>query len=504
MIEYDVVAGHCGQEHLHIPIQGHKIRDLCLSLEIELLNAIGKSDYNASSNALEKSLFEGNIDKTSNTLRKMIDTKPNLRIRDHVAFFLSIEPIYCSLEIPSYDLLSMVNCSEDRYHAAYEIFELVEKLVDSKDPKFNQRTFRIEEAAASAYAIMAPEVLRQRMQEMDDCIVPFAKPPAWRRGKDSDRYHIGMLLNTKYGESIIQSLSGFNIRPIVGESIWKAIEAALLEVGFNPEAMCREITFDEWYDYVKSLEKFPPNKLYPNVEPRLAREIRLLRELFETEEAIKMRLSDSSPEGKRLLRRSILDLRNLQTRHFNNELLQIISQGSVLEHLELILEVLIQTQDPRIENIMSDFLESEEAEIRKCGARGLAKLHALASPLSTGEPAYLESIAISELLAASQSVAIRSRSCRIAISFLSRSKSLAVKKDLVKILVQLHDSETERIFFELLSDSNKEVGMEVLFQIRKLPAHLVKDLLTQALSNSHEEIVARAEELALELGDFDA
>jgi hypothetical protein len=469
------------------------IRDLTLSLEKRLLNAIGNSDYNASSVVLEEILFEGRLDEITQPLHRLIDHEPDLRVRDHVAFFLSIEPIYCSLEVPSYALLNIVKDSRDRYHAAQDLFEYVRELVDSRDPLFNQKTLRIEKTAATAYSVITPEILYQRIQEMEDCMVLCTMPPALHKGKP--KYHIGMLLNTKYGESIIRSFPTIDNQPIVGETVWKEIEAALLEVGFDPKY--REIPYEDWYDHVKSLENSEPKKK-SKYDQQSEREIGLLRLLVTVEEAIEKNISSSSPENASLLKHNLKLMKNLQTRHFNNELIEMISFVGKRESLEPILEILIQTRDPQIENILNVFLESKDRLIRDIAARGLAKLNALESPLSTGDPAQLGFIAISELLAASQKTSATRRVARSAIPLLAKSKSSVARRDLVKVLVQLFDSETQEIFFNLLSDPNEEVGLEVLSQISKLPSQLTRGILRAALESPHEQIALKAERTLLD------
>ncbi|MHA1940012.1 MAG: HEAT repeat domain-containing protein, partial [Candidatus Thorarchaeota archaeon] len=243
---------------------------------------------------------------------------------------------------------------------------------------------------------------------------------------------------------------------------------------------------------MKSLENSEPKKK-SKYDQQSEREIGLLRLLVTVEEAIEKNISSSSPENASLLKHNLKLMKNLQTRHFNNELIEMISFVGNRESLEPILEILIQTRDPQIENILNVFLESKDRLIRDIAARGLAKLNALESPLSTGDPAQLGFIAISELLAASQKTSATRRVARSAIPLLAKSKSSVARKDLVKVLVQLFDSETQEIFFNLLSDPNEEVGLEVLSQISKLPSQLTRGILRAALESPHEQIALKAE-----------
>jgi hypothetical protein len=463
----------------------------------ELLAAINRSDFQSSSNILQKFLPNGRMGKNrrlAKTLQFAFREKRNLRIRDHIAHFLDIEPVYCALEIPSYELLDVVKGSGDRSEAAQRMFELARDLVDSQSPKFNSGAVTIEKTASSVYSVFLPNILKNRILEITNCRVPYTTKGTHKSGRTL--YYIGQLLDTRYGKSILNTFPKSDVQSVVGEELWSQIASALSNLGFEPESMYEEILPNDWYHYVKSLDReISRTPQYFGRKP--TDEIDAIRRL---ESAIQVLEMDGINDfiRSRLLR----EIADLRTHHFNKELIQQLPKLAS-NHKESVISILIDTLDPAAEMLLNSYLESRDPRIRKFAARGLARLNAIKSPLTVSDPSNADSIEVAELMIPSTRRERLRRRANSELLLLARSKIPGVRKDIARILVELHDRNNSEILIQLVADPNKEVAIEILSHIERLPPPLAKEILKAAFSSSHTEIVTKAEEIATDLGGLE-
>jgi hypothetical protein len=432
----------------------------------------------------------GKTSKLARTLHSAFRETRDLRIRDHVAHFLAIEPIYCALEIPSYELLDVVKGSEDRYEAAQRMFEFVRNLVNSQSPQFNSNVVRIEKTASSAYSIILPQILHSRIQELRNCRVPYTTKISNKY--ERTLYYIGHLLNTRYGDSIIRTFPKSEVKSVIGKELWNQISRALNDIGFEPDSKYEEIPSDDWYLHVKSLDNVN-SKAPLQLRKEPSDEIEALRHLDAVIRAWEFEgLTDS-------LRVGLLgEIENLRTRHYNKELIQQFPTLASY-HKRSVIDLLISTLDPAAEDLLNSYLESVDPRRRKFAARGLARLNALKSPLAASDPTKADLIDVAELMASSIAGEQSRRSTNSGLFLLARSKIPQVRKDVARILLELHDKDTREIFFHLVTDSNEEVAFEVLSHIEKVPPQLAKDILRRAFDSIHSKIVTMAEAMASDL-----
>jgi ribosomal protein L29 len=130
-------------------------------------------------------------------------------------------------------------------------------------------------------------------------------------------------------------------------------------------------------------------------------------------------------------------------------------------------------------------------------------LNAIKSPLTVSDPSNADSIEVAELMIPSTRRERLRRRANSELLLLARSKIPGVRKDIARILVELHDRNNSEILIQLAADPNKEVAIEILSHIERLPPPLAKEILTAAFSSSHTEIVTKAEEIATDLGGLE-
>jgi hypothetical protein len=451
-----------------------------------LLIAINRSDFHSSSNLIQEFLSEGITGELASFLHTTLGEKLDLRIRDHVSHYLSIEPGCCALEIPSYDLLDIGKEAGDRYEAATQMFQYVSNLVDSKNRAFNSDAIRIEKAAPSAYSVLLPKILQRRVQEINDCKVPFASSSNQDFGKT--KYYVGNLLKTTYGKSIFHTFPRSDVQSVVGETMWNQIASILQDLGFSPDSMYEEVPDSDWYLHVKSLDGKEPKTAATLINMKPTDEIEAIRHLA----IIIAGMQNSLKSVPSLF--FFETIKGLRTRHYNKELIELLPNLSSKPQ-EIIFEILVNTRDPASEDLLNDFLKSKHSWQRIIAARGFARLNALESLISVNDPKEADSIDISELLASTRSVKARQPGISSDLTSLAMCPSPMVKKDLVKILVELYDVETKKILFQLLSDPNDEVGIEVLSQIDKMPPNLAREILRAAIDNPSKRVISIAEDL---------
>ncbi|MFW9883779.1 MAG: hypothetical protein ACFFEX_05265 [Candidatus Thorarchaeota archaeon] len=460
----------------------------------ELLAAISRFDFHSSSNLLLEFVREENILELKESLYSAFRENRDLRIRDHVAHFLAIDPIYCALEIPSYDLFDILKGVRTRNTAIQLIFEYVHTLFESQSQQFNSGAVRVERAAPSPYSIFLPEILQKRIQEIRDCKVPFTEKHT--RTTVRQLYYIGHLRNTKYGSSILQTFSESEIESVVDKQVWTEIASILAGLGFEPESMSEEIPPDDWYASVKSLDEALPHSTLFRVGKQPRDEIEALKRL----DASIKGLEEGGPRGLNQLA-LLKEIKSLRTRHYNRNLIAL-QPTMATHHQGVIIDILVNTRDPASEDILNTLLDSKVRSERALAARGLARLNALESPISVSDPSEADSIELAEMMSSAISVKQRQRSTKSALMVLANSKIPSVRKDLARILIELHDNDTRELFFQLIKDPEEEVGLEIISNVMKLPVDFAQEILREALESPHNQISALAEEVALAYGDF--
>ena len=130
----------------------------------ELLDAIAKDDFIASSEQLSLALQKTEIIQIASVLQDIVENEnfPSLKIRDHIFEFLGLNPVYLALEIPSYELLQVIN-SKSRDEVRLELYQLVKKWLESNDSCFIQEGVEVGQLGNSMYASLLPIILAARL-----------------------------------------------------------------------------------------------------------------------------------------------------------------------------------------------------------------------------------------------------------------------------------------------------------------------------------------------------
>ncbi|RDE15408.1 MAG: hypothetical protein C4K49_06155, partial [Candidatus Thorarchaeota archaeon] len=135
---------------------------------------MGSGNFNESTRVLEELSEQKRLSELVSVLKHedLLAPVTLLRLRDHVFTFLSGHAAYFALEIQSLDLLESVDGLDTESARAF-MLRNTSSLLGSKSPKLVQHAIDAEEAAESQYAVILPTLFEQRVEELQNCIVPF-------------------------------------------------------------------------------------------------------------------------------------------------------------------------------------------------------------------------------------------------------------------------------------------------------------------------------------------
>ncbi|MFQ5833186.1 MAG: HEAT repeat domain-containing protein [Candidatus Thorarchaeota archaeon] len=448
-----------------------------------LLDQIRKGSFEGSSRLLFDAVKNGRAEQIAETLENIIkrsDT-PDLRIRDHIAVLLDIEPVFCALESPSYDILRLVDTMQSLEDMRQAILDHSNRLLETESSKFNLGGFDLERASASRYVVLAPEVISRRAKEVETCIVLYRTVLTGTR-KRSD-YFLQQLLNTTYGRMILDVVHEHRVANVVGERYWKKISEALTSLGFEPEQMLREVPADEWYDTLKH------HASSSSTLPESA-EIEWIKMLGEAKRALDF-------DNPRQRMAAMETIRSLRTRYCN-EKLKDIAKRSTNRVQELAVETLAKADDPAVLELFQQMLKSKNEGTKKAGARGLSMIVSRNLSEISDSPIEASILDVSGILGLVKAKGHRRNRSLSALRVLSRHRSPSVRKDVVKAIGGYGTRSAYELLQSLVTDQNDEVQLEVISRIPHLPKDVAVSIARKALSQHSPRLNRAIQELESE------
>ncbi len=448
-----------------------------------LLDQIRKGSFASSSRLLFDAVKNGRAEEIAKTFENIIERSqtPDLRIRDHIAVLVDIEPVFCALESSSYDILRLVDTIQSLEEMRQVILDYSNRLLESESSIFNLGGFDLERASASRYVVLAPEVISRRAKEVETCSVLYRTIQTGTR-KRSD-YFLGQLLNTTYGRMILDVVREHKVGTVVGERYWKKVSETLKSLGFQPEQMLREVPADEWYDTLKR------NTSRSSTFPECA-EIEWIRVLFEAKRAL-----DFDNAKHRTV--AIETIRSLRTRYCN-ERLKDIAKKSTDRMQELAVDTLAKAGDPTVLELFQQMLKSKDEGTKKAGARGLSMIVSRdlsEIPYSPIEASVLDVSGVLELVKANGHRRNQSLS---SLRVLSRHRSPSVRKDVVRALGGYGTRSAYELLQSMVADQSEEVQLEVISRIPHLPREVAVSIIRKALSQDNSRLYKAIQELESE------
>lgn len=242
----------------------------------ELHDAIQAKNYSASSTLLNKIIEDNLVDKVAVQFGEQDtqDSHPTLEFRDHALYFMGLWELYFAIEIPSIELL--VDIQERRNENDTEIvsIELIREWIEDNDARLNQSFIDLEAISRTRFAVLLPQILTQRSEELENCVIPFRTTP-------NEQYCIVNLLKTYYGKKIATAaLSDSNIDTVVGKKTFGKLYRNLESAGLNVGLMLEEYDSVKWNEIICNITEQHESNIKSR-ELRLLHRVRTARfEIF--------------------------------------------------------------------------------------------------------------------------------------------------------------------------------------------------------------------------------
>ena len=227
--------------------------------------AIEKKNFAASGQILDKILQEDHIGEVVDYFENLNAeaTHFTLELRDHVMYFLGLWDLYFAVKIPSNELLSIMQENYSQDDIDILTMDFIRDLIEKNDERLDQSNIDIEKISKSQYAVILPQILTGRYEELESCIIPF-------QDGNSPHYCIANLMKTYYGKKILSAtLSEKQLDVVVGKSVFSKIIDSLSSAGLETSSMLRSTTEKEWEELLCKIKESRPSEIE-------SREIRLL------------------------------------------------------------------------------------------------------------------------------------------------------------------------------------------------------------------------------------
>ncbi|MHA2141387.1 MAG: HEAT repeat domain-containing protein [Candidatus Thorarchaeota archaeon] len=446
--------------------------------EFELVDAIRKGDYKRSFKLLLDVIREGRTQEIADFFDPIMYEGADLRLRDHISALFSLNPVYCAVEIASYNLLKQADRAKSREESAQMIYEYISDLVRKKDSAINLQGFRLDRIENSVFVMIAPEIIEQRTHEILNCKVLFTQKG--ERGKSRKVYYVKDLFDTAYGRLLTYADHKIH-RSIVGESMWGRIAGMVEDIGFSPDSMLIEIENDKWHDTVKPRRSIDPARVENG---KINPEVVCIRGLNHNYRDLI--LGDSSD-----MIIALKGIRSLQTSYCNRELIELMpSMDEIM--LGIVIDILVDTRYPGIDEILKEFLDSTDSEKRKIGSYGISRMNQIDWPNHGFHYKALDIRAIEASTA--ESIANREHNFYVMRNLAIHSYP-QVKIEIIKVLAEMNDIDSQNVIVEMIKDESEKVRLEVLAHVQKLRKEIAGKILKQALSDPSEKVTSEAKRI---------
>ena len=444
------------------------------------LHVVGSGDFNGSSRVLGELSEQKRLSELISALKQqdLVASVTPLRLRDHVFTFLSGHAVYFALEIQSFNLLESVD-GLDPSSVRESMLKNTSRLLGSKSPELVQYAIDAEEAAESQYAVILPSLLEQRVDELQNCIVPFTVTgPA---GTPRTDYCVANLLRTSYGRRILLAIGKADLVPVISEKEWKTVAKSVKELGHDPDAMLKQVETREWAVMVKSIQAFVDEA---HVAHKEIVDLRALRSAWET---LRAKKSGQLSSALREVAESMSSACNKQ--------LMTIAQTAIRSERLLAIQALVNSGGIGVADHLEGMLSETDETVRTQVARGF-------SELVSHEFRRLDGIIqpdsgpikprIHQVIATDRGPDLS------VLSVLARHKNPLVRLEAARTLSASESPELHQILAQMAMDADDRVRYEVVKASPRLSSHLAAEVLRPALSDKCPELQKLATKLARE------
>ena len=428
--------------------------------------AIAERNFPASSHLLDRARKNNQVVEAADLLEAEYDSNPHhtLELRDHVTFYLGMWDVYFAVQISSANILRLLTDDVERDVQVFMI-DFVKRLLDQRDSRFNQFYASVETISRGQYAVVLPQILNLRSEELENCIVYFKRGPV-------PLYCTVNLLQTYYGQKIVSAIANDEIfESVVTEKTFGVIAESLQAAGLDVSKMLVGVDPAEWEDIVCKA-----GKIESHLEE--SKELRALHRVHAARSEIFL-------ESFRKQAAALDTILNAKTQLCNDVLMTVASDSGHDMRLRA-LKGLGDNGDSNSLEFLSSMLNDGEPAVRNVVARAISTLASHSKWSSAGHK-----IPENNLKAPRLDI---SKINRILTTLVAKGMPIAMIEDTL-IAVTTHGGRNAvDILMRLLAKPDVNIKKAVIKSSRLLERDAAASIIRVAIHDESPEIVAMAEE----------
>jgi hypothetical protein len=434
-------------------------------LASEIQNAVTERNFPASSHLLEHVRTAGLISDITETLEDAYNSLAyhTLELRDHIFHYLGMWDIFFPVQISSIDLFRLLSKDMETDPQLF-MLDFMRDLLDQQDPRFDQFYASVETISKSQYAVLLPQILTHRTDELEKCII-------YHKQGRVHLYCISNLLRTYYGQKIITAtLADQVFESIVGEKTFSKIAESLASAGLNISTMLVGVEPEDWEDIickVKIIESHPED----------SKELRTLHRVYAARTEIFL-------ESFRKQAAALDTILNAKTQLCNDVLMTVASDSSHEMRLRAV-KGLGDIGGSEILDFLSRMLNDRDSSIRNIAARALSTLtsHSKWSSVSHRIPATASKRQILDI----------TKINRILNTLIAKEMPIAMIEDTLTAIVTQDSRNAVSILIRLLAKPQNSIKRAVIKTSRLLDRKDAAIIIREALKDESSDIVSMAE-----------
>jgi len=435
-------------------------------LALELQKAIAERNFSASSHLLEHVRTGDMIADVTEILENEYNSLSyhTLELRDHIAYYLGMWDVYFAVQISSIDLLRFLKDDLETDPQDFMV-DFARDLLDKQDQHFDQFYTSVETISRGQYAVLLPEILSYRTNELENCIIYYKRGPI-------PLYCTANLLRTYYGHQIVTATMNDRVfELVVSEKIFSVIAESLTSAGLDVSKMLVGVDPENWEDIVCKVS-------LTESSPEESKELRTLHRVYAARSEIFL-------ESFRKQAAALDTILNAKTQLCNDILMSVALDSGHEMHLRAV-KGLGDIGGTNVLEFLSGMLNTSDSSTRNVAARALSILasHSKWSSVSHRIPATTSKVTVLDI----------SKINQILNTLLAKEMPVAMIEDTLIALVNQNSRNAADILIRLLAKPQINIKKAVIKTSKLLERENAASVIHEALEDESPEIVALAEE----------
>ena len=423
-------------------------------------------NFPASSYLLDRARKNNQIADVAKLLEVEYDPYPQhtLELRDHVTYYLGMWDVYFAVQVSSANMLRLLT---NHVGGDVQVFmiDFVKRLLDQRDSRFNQFYASVETISKGQYAVVLPQILTLRSEELENCIIHYKRGPV-------PLYCTVNLLRTYYGQKIVSAIANDEIfESVVSEKTFGVIAESLQAAGIDVSKMLVGVDPAEWEEIVCKADKIESH-------PEESKELRTLHRVHAARSEIFL-------DSFRKQAAALDTILNAKTQLCNDVLMMVASDTEHDMRLRA-LKGLGDNGDSKSLEFLSSMLNDGEPAVRNVVARAISTLASHSKWSSFGHKTPQ-----GNLKAPSLDI---SKINRILTTLVAKGMPIAMIEDTLIAVTTQGGMNAVEILIRLLAKPDANIRKAVIKSSRLLERNAAAPIVRAALKDQSPEIVAMAEE----------